>query len=120
MFHHSRRHGRRHGGVIASVVHQPLSTRQAKLFMAQMAAWVRLLTWSLRKIAFTCAFTVASVRSILRAMHLFEWPSKTQRRIHFSRTESCGAPAVPGDRCVAVPMLAGVRTLLSSISGGGR
>src|SRR5437868_5382427 len=61
------------------------------LFIPQIAACVRLWTRILRRIALTWTFTVASAISIFRAMHLLESPSIRQRRIEFSRVESCGA-----------------------------
>src|SRR5882724_5308945 len=62
-------------------------------FTPQIAACVRLWTRILRRIALTWTFTVASAISIFRAMHLLESPSIRQRRIDFSRGESCGANA---------------------------
>src|ERR1700722_11566972 len=44
-------------------------------FIAQMAAWVRLLTRILRRIALTWTLTVASAISFLRAIVLLESPS---------------------------------------------
>src|SRR5258707_6614226 len=61
------------------------------LLAPQIAACVRFWTRILRRIALTCTFTGASALSIFRAMHLLEWPSIRQRRIDFSRMESCGA-----------------------------
>ena len=64
-------------------------------FIAQIAACVRFWTRILRKIALTWTFTVASAISIFRAMLLLESPSTRQRRIDFSRGESCGAIVSP-------------------------
>src|ERR1700737_1653184 len=61
------------------------------LFIPQIAACVRLWTRILRRIALTWTFTVASAILIFRAIHLLEYPSIRQRRITFSRVESCGA-----------------------------
>src|SRR5258705_986763 len=61
------------------------------LFIPQIAACVRFWTRILRRIALTWTFTVASAMAIFRAMHLLESPSIRQRRIDFSRVESCGA-----------------------------
>src|SRR5258707_12194189 len=60
------------------------------LFIPHIAAWARFWTRILRRIALTWTFTVASAMSIFRAMHLLESPSIKQRRIEFSRGESCG------------------------------
>src|SRR5690349_15448065 len=54
------------------------------LYIAQIAACVRLCTLILRRIALTWTFTVASVISILRAITLLGSPSTTQRRMDFS------------------------------------
>src|SRR6266550_1191220 len=62
-----------------------------QLFIPQIAACVRFWTRILRRIALTWTFTVASAISIFRAIHLLESPSIKQRRIDFSRVESCGA-----------------------------
>src|SRR5882724_10710016 len=63
------------------------------LLAPQIAACVRFWTRILRRIALTCTFTVASAMSIFRAMHLLESPVIRQRRIDFSRDESCGVSA---------------------------
>src|SRR6185312_3162357 len=63
----------------------------AALFIPQIAACVRFWTRILRRIALTWTFTVASAMSIFFAMHLLVLPSIRQRRIDFSRGESCGA-----------------------------
>src|SRR6202048_1228730 len=60
------------------------------LFIPQIAACVRFWTRILRRIALTWVFTVVSEISIFRAMHLLDSPSIRQRRIDFSRAESCG------------------------------
>src|SRR6202043_2821256 len=61
------------------------------LFTPQIAACVRFWTRILRRIALTWTFTVASAILIFRAIHLLKSPSIRQRRINFSRVESCGA-----------------------------
>src|SRR5262249_27813204 len=68
--------------------------RDTPLFIAQMAACVRLCTLILRRIALTWTFTVASMISILRAITLLVSPSTMQRRMDFSLADSRGVSSV--------------------------
>ena len=66
------------------------SPKDKSWFIAQMAAWVRLFTLILRRIALIWTLTVASAISFLRAIALLESPSIKQRSIHCSRADSLG------------------------------
>ena len=68
---------RQTGRPVASRTRQPAGAcpTERRLLAAQIAAWVRFLAWILRRIAFTCTFTVASVISKRRAISLFESPA---------------------------------------------